>query len=125
MELAIAGRWALVCAASKGLGKGCAEALVAEGVNVVINARSSALLEETAEHLRDLNPAVSVHTVAGDIALAETRQSSVGGLPPNRYSDHQCGGAAAWGLSRLVARGLVGGRQRQHADAYRADQSNG
>lgn len=46
MELAIAGRWALVCAASKGLGKGCAEALVAEGVNVVINARSSALLRK-------------------------------------------------------------------------------
>lgn len=81
MELAIAGRWALVCAASKGLGKGCAEALVAEGVNVVINARSSALLEETAEHLRDLNPAVSVHTVAGDIALAETRQAALAACP--------------------------------------------
>jgi 3-oxoacyl-[acyl-carrier protein] reductase len=35
MDLGLQGRWALVCAASKGLGKGCAKALVAEGVNVV------------------------------------------------------------------------------------------
>ena len=34
MDLGIAGRWALVCAASKGLGKGCAEALVREGVQI-------------------------------------------------------------------------------------------
>ena len=34
MDLGIAGRWALVCAASKGLGRGCAEALAAEGVEV-------------------------------------------------------------------------------------------
>jgi 3-oxoacyl-[acyl-carrier protein] reductase len=39
MDLGIQGRWALVCASSKGLGKGCAAALVAEGVNVVITAR--------------------------------------------------------------------------------------
>ena len=38
MDLGIAGRWALVCAASKGLGRGCAEALVREGVHVVITA---------------------------------------------------------------------------------------
>jgi 3-oxoacyl-[acyl-carrier protein] reductase len=39
MDLGLAGKWALVCAASKGLGKGCAAALVKEGVNVVITAR--------------------------------------------------------------------------------------
>ncbi|NBU89299.1 MAG: glucose/ribitol dehydrogenase, partial [Betaproteobacteria bacterium] len=39
MDLGIAGKWAVVCASSKGLGKGCAQALVREGVNVVINAR--------------------------------------------------------------------------------------
>ena len=41
MDMGLNGRWALVCAASKGLGRGCAEALVAEGVNVVITARVS------------------------------------------------------------------------------------
>ena len=41
MDLGIAGKWALVCGASKGLGFGCAQALVREGVNVVINARNA------------------------------------------------------------------------------------
>ena len=44
MDLGLTGRWALVCAASKGLGLGCARALVAEGVNVVVNARGEAAL---------------------------------------------------------------------------------
>lgn len=81
MELGIAGRWALVCAASKGLGKGCAEALVMEGVNVVINARSSELLEETAVHLRQINPDVTVLTVVGDIAQEKTRQAALAACP--------------------------------------------
>ncbi len=51
MDLGIAGKWALVCGASKGLGLGCAEALVREGVNVVINARNAAALAEAAAHL--------------------------------------------------------------------------
>ncbi len=58
MDLGIEGRWALVCAASKGLGKGCAAALVREGVNVVITARGAEVLEATAAELRALNPAV-------------------------------------------------------------------
>ena len=41
MDLGIAGKWALVCAASKGLGRGCAESLAREGVNVVITARGA------------------------------------------------------------------------------------
>jgi 3-oxoacyl-[acyl-carrier protein] reductase len=52
MDLGIAGKWALVCAASKGLGKGCAAALAKEGVNVVVTARGSDALEATARELR-------------------------------------------------------------------------
>ena len=52
MDLGIAGRWALVCGASKGLGYGCASALVAEGVNLLINARNAAPLEQAAMQLR-------------------------------------------------------------------------
>ena len=48
MDLGIAGRWALVCGASRGLGFGCAKALVQEGVNVVINARDPAALQQAA-----------------------------------------------------------------------------
>ncbi|MEA3120663.1 MAG: 3-oxoacyl-[acyl-carrier protein] reductase, partial [Paraburkholderia sp.] len=40
MDMGIAGKTALVCAASKGLGRGCAEALAAEGVELVIVART-------------------------------------------------------------------------------------
>ncbi|RQO82263.1 SDR family oxidoreductase [Acidovorax sp. FJL06] len=51
MDLGITGKWALVCGASKGLGYGCAQALVREGVNVVINARNVEALEQAALRL--------------------------------------------------------------------------
>lgn len=51
MDLGIAGKWALVCGASKGLGYGCAQALVHEGVNVVINARNADALNGAAAQL--------------------------------------------------------------------------
>ena len=51
MDLGIAGKWALVCGASKGLGRGCAQALVQEGVNVIINARHADALALTAADL--------------------------------------------------------------------------
>ena len=51
MDLGIAGKWALVCGASKGLGFGCAQALVREGVNVVINARNAEALQVAASKL--------------------------------------------------------------------------
>ncbi len=81
MDLGLQGRWALVCAASKGLGKGCAKALVAEGVNVVITARGADALEATAAELRALNPAVQVRTVAGDITSAEGRAAALAACP--------------------------------------------
>jgi len=51
MDLGIAGKWALVCGASKGLGYGCALALVREGVHVVINARNAEALDKAATRL--------------------------------------------------------------------------
>ena len=81
MDLGLTGRWALVCAASKGLGRGCAEALVGEGVNVVITARGEADLQATAAALRLLNPAVEVRAVAGDIATPEGRAAALAACP--------------------------------------------
>jgi 3-oxoacyl-[acyl-carrier protein] reductase len=52
MDLGITGKTAIICAASKGLGYGCAEALAEAGANVVICARSEGPLEEAAEKLR-------------------------------------------------------------------------
>ncbi len=77
MDLGIQGRWALVCAASKGLGRGCARALVQEGVNVVITARGAEALERTADELRALAPGVQVRAVAGDITPAEGRAAAL------------------------------------------------
>lgn len=81
MDLGLTGRWALVCAASKGLGRGCAEALVGEGANVVITARGEADLLATAAAFRALNPAVQVRAVAGDIATPEGRAAALAACP--------------------------------------------
>ncbi len=81
MDMGIAGKWALVCAASKGLGKGCAAALVREGVNVVITARGEPALQATAAELRALNPLVQVLAVAGDIATPEGRAAALAACP--------------------------------------------
>jgi 3-oxoacyl-[acyl-carrier protein] reductase len=81
MDLGIEGKWALVCAASKGLGKGCAAALVREGVHVVVTARGDEALQATAAELRALNPAVQVHAVAGDIATADGRAAALAACP--------------------------------------------
>ena len=65
MDLGIAGKWALVCGASKGLGLGCAQALAREGVNVLIVARGAEVLEQAAASLR-----AEVAGVAGAKVLA-------------------------------------------------------
>jgi 3-oxoacyl-[acyl-carrier protein] reductase len=80
MDLGIVGKWALVCAASKGLGKGCAAALVREGVNVVITARGAEALEGTATELRALGRG-EVRTVAGDITTAAGRADALAACP--------------------------------------------
>jgi 3-oxoacyl-[acyl-carrier protein] reductase len=81
MDLGITGKWALVCAASKGLGKGCAQALVREGVNVVVTARGEEALQATAGELRALSAKVEVRVVAGDIATAEGRAAALAACP--------------------------------------------
>jgi len=63
-----------VCAASKGLGKGCAVSLAREGVNLVITARGAEALEATAAEIRKAC-SVSVTTVVGDIASDEGKKA--------------------------------------------------
>ena len=78
MDLGIAGKWALVCGASKGLGFGCAQALVREGVNVLIVARGAETLQATAAKLiaDSARPTgAAVQFVAADITTPEGRQA--------------------------------------------------
>jgi 3-oxoacyl-[acyl-carrier protein] reductase len=79
MDLGIRGRRALVCAASKGLGKGTALALAADGVDLVITARGRDVLEATAEEIRRKH-GVNVTAVAGDITTEEGRRAALEAL---------------------------------------------
>ena len=81
MDFGLQGKWALVCAASKGLGKGCAEALAREGANVVITARGAEVLAATADELRRLAAGGEVRTVVGDIATAAGRAAALAACP--------------------------------------------
>ena len=101
MDLGITGKWALVCGASKGLGLGCAQALVREGVNVLIVARGVEALQAAATQLvandvRDSGG--SVQHVAADITTVEGRAAvfamrkdfdivvtNAGGPPPGDF----------------------------------------
>ncbi|MGL4311789.1 MAG: SDR family oxidoreductase [Paracoccaceae bacterium] len=99
MDLGIRGKRALVCASSKGLGRGCAEALAGAGVDLVLNARGAEALEETAAAIRKAH-GVQVTAVAGDITTADGRArvqdaagsidilvTNAGGPPPGTWSD--------------------------------------
>ena len=114
MDFGIANKWALVCAASKGLGRGCAQALVQEGVNVVINARGAEALKDTAGQLKVMaamwaaeapgRVAPKVIAVAADITTEAGREAvltvaggpglqfdilvnNAGGPPPGDFRD--------------------------------------
>lgn len=78
MDLGIAGRNAIICAASSGLGEACARALAREGVNVVINARGKERLDGVAEAIRAECPTVTVRTVVGSVTEAAVRRDLVG-----------------------------------------------
>lgn len=80
MDLGIRGRSALVCAASKGLGRGCAEALAAEGVALTIVARGAEALERTAAEIRAAS-GVTVRTVACDITTEAGRAAALAACP--------------------------------------------
>ncbi|MFT6915327.1 MAG: 3-oxoacyl-[acyl-carrier protein] reductase [Motiliproteus sp.] len=99
MNLELQDRTAIVCAASKGLGRACAFALAQEGVNLVINARNAETLEQTAEEIRQ-QTGVSVICVAADITTAQGRDlvlaacpepdiliTNAGGPPPGNFRD--------------------------------------
>src|SRR5687767_15756515 len=91
MDLGIRGRTALVCAASKGLGKGCAMALAREGVNVVITARGQEALEETAEEIRSKYK-IHVRTVPGDITTPQGREAALKAAPAPDILINNAGG---------------------------------
>jgi 3-oxoacyl-[acyl-carrier protein] reductase len=93
MDLGIRGKTALVCAASKGLGKGCAMALAREGANLVITARGKEALEATAEEIRAAFGA-KVTTVTGDITTDAGRRAALAACPAPDLLVNNAGGPA-------------------------------
>ena len=91
MDLGIRGKTALVCAASKGLGKGCAISLAREGVNVVVTARGKEALEATAAEIRKAT-GVNVVAVAGDITTPEGRAEALRACPSPDILVNNAGG---------------------------------
>lgn len=77
MDLGIAGRTAIVCASSAGLGKACAGALAREGVHVVLNGRTARSLEAAAEDIRAEAPDVSVTVVQGSVTDPDCRSALI------------------------------------------------
>lgn len=99
MDLGIAGRRAIVCASSKGLGRGCAESLAREGVDVVINGRNEAEVMATTEAIRKFAKG-KVTPVVADVTTPEGRAAllkacpepdilinNAGGPPPGDFRD--------------------------------------
>jgi 3-oxoacyl-[acyl-carrier protein] reductase len=80
MDLGIRGRKAIVCAASKGLGRACAFSLAKDGVELFITARGRDALEATAAEIRKAC-GVKVTAVAGDITTAEGRRGALAACP--------------------------------------------
>src|SRR6266849_7965757 len=91
MDLGIAGKKALVCAASKGLGKGCALALAQDGVELTILARGKTALEATAAEIRAAT-GVKVTTVACDITTPEGRKAALAACPEPDILVNNAGG---------------------------------
>ena len=91
MDLGLAGKKAVVCAASKGLGKGCAMALAQEGVDLVINARTEGPLQATAEEIRSAT-GVAVTAIAGDITTEAGREATLAACPDPDILVNNAGG---------------------------------
>ncbi len=99
MDLGIANKTAVVCASSKGLGRGCAEALAEAGVHLIMNARGEETLNKTADAIRARHN-VRIETVVADITTREGQDkvlsvagepdilvNNAGGPPPGLWSD--------------------------------------
>ena len=91
LDLGIAGRRAIVCGASKGLGRACATALARAGVAVTITARTAETLERTADEIRRATGA-AVEAVAGDITTPEGREAALAACPEPDILVNNAGG---------------------------------
>src|SRR5579872_7305943 len=80
MDLGIAGKHAIVCASSRGLGRGCALALAEAGCDVILNGRDHASLEATGKEI-DERYGVAVQLIPGDVSKPEIQAKLLAACP--------------------------------------------
>lgn len=108
MDMGIAGRKAIVCASSKGLGRACAMALAREGCTVVVNGRDAAILEATAHAIREA-AGVEVIAVAGDLDRPEVREALLAACPEPDILVNNNGGPPPKPFSELTREDILRG----------------
>ncbi|RYE32489.1 MAG: SDR family oxidoreductase [Hyphomicrobiales bacterium] len=108
MDLGIAGRTAIICASSKGLGRGCAEALAQAGCTVVINGRDAATLEATAAAIRAATGATVIAVVA-DVSTKAGQDALLAAAPNPNILVNNNGGPPPKPFREVTREGLLEG----------------
>jgi 3-oxoacyl-[acyl-carrier protein] reductase len=108
MDLGIAGRKAIICASSKGLGKGCAMALAEAGCEITINGRQIDILAATAKEIREKTGAV-VHEVAGDVSERAVQDALLAACSEPDILINNNGGPALKDFRTLDRDAIIGG----------------
>jgi 3-oxoacyl-[acyl-carrier protein] reductase len=108
MDLGIKGRKAIVCASSRGLGRGCAMALAEAGVDLVLNGRDAATLARTAEEIRKTY-GVSVTEIVGDVSQPEVQKALLAACPAPDILVNNNGGPPPSDFRKLDRRAMLEG----------------
>jgi 3-oxoacyl-[acyl-carrier protein] reductase len=108
VDLGIAGRKAIICASSKGLGRGCAFALAEAGCDVIINGRNADLVKATASEIRASTGAI-VFEVIGDVSDAVTQDALLKACPEPDILINNNGGPPLKDFRELDRSALIGG----------------
>src|SRR5215472_12402653 len=108
MDLGIAGRKAIVCASSRGLGRACAFALAQAGCEVVVNGRDGKTLEATAAELRQATGA-KVTAAVGDVATPAGQAALLGACPEPDILVNNNGGPPFRDFRELTRQSIIDG----------------
>lgn len=108
MDLGIRGKTAIVCASSRGLGRGCAMALAEAGCNLVVNGRDSAILAKTAQEIRD-RFGVDVVEVVGDVSDRDVQKALLAAAPEPDILVNNNGGPPPRPLADLDRQKIIDG----------------
>lgn len=108
MDLGLKGRKAIICASSKGLGRGCAEALAEAGCDIFINGRSHDVLEKTATEIRQ-RTGVNVTTIAADISTRKGQALLLSACPDPDILVNNNGGPPRKNYKELDREAMISG----------------